>query len=893
MNASGKTSGLVYAILHTVKNLLGKKDEEGHNPKILVASKNLTFMKKTLTGLLEQDLRMTCSEYTYDKAHNIITIGNVELLLIPDEDESSIYGFSCYCFKGDTLVTTSQGDKRIDEIKAGDLVLTRKGFKKVTHAWCSGEKDCIELTMDNGNHIVCTPDHRFITAQEEEIAAKDITPATDLLHYVTMKDASVFFSLGYVKHTKPVPEKQKVYDIEVEDTHEFFANGYLVHNCSFVDELDELDTQTAMAVVKSINDRTRQQIEGMRSCFIVFTTSSQGLKGTYQTVMHFNKNNIGYVLIRARTKDNIYLPPDYIKNMYSIYNEKERDCLLEGKFVSIDSGLIFPDYDPKNNKLDYDLYDFVRNNPEYTIYIGQDFNCAKGDTKITTLRGFVKLKNIKVGDYVLTRNGYKKVLQKECKGFRMVQVFNEKLAMTPDHVAITPEGEIPICNAKKFYYLPKHITESLKEQRKVLKKLLQLKKLLLKEENTTEIHKYVTISTMAVGEEHYTEIYMRNILEKYGKEIISTTKMDIMITDLKILKKFLLKSTQKNISLKKLVTFLKLQKKDFQNIICQKKVDKNMVRYLKTLGKKENIIVQLFALIVVNQLRQKSKLPEDVMNANINGIFIERENLIKNLYLIVLYVEKLLQEQVQQHIVQNTKVIGKDEKISSKLKRCKVYDIAVEDCHEYYANGILVHNCFGNNAVAFTVLEGSIIAIKDYEFPDIRRAPEVFRYDFPENRIVWVPDMTYKEHFSEFKKELKIFKIDLALRSCNPLVGDRNFACNKLFVGNKLFICPMCKGLETTLLTWQKDPRTGQPYKGGKGAPDHKGDCLGYVVHYLLSWKKELKYLYRVTLQRLYDARRARGTQATELEIDSHEINWDKLSFTKLKDATNVINDGA
>ena len=369
-------------------------------------------------------------------------------------------------------------------------------------------------------------------------------------------------------------ERCKVYDLEVEDAHEFFANGILVHNCSFVDELDELDTQTAMAVVKSINDRTRQQIEGMRSCFIMFTTSSQGLKGTYQTVMHFNKSNIGYVLIRARTKDNIYLPPDYIKNMYSIYNEKERDCLLEGKFVSIDSGLIFPDYDPKNNKLDLDLYDFVRNNPEYTIYIGQDFNG------------------------------------------------------------------------------------------------------------------------------------------------------------------------------------------------------------------------------------------------------------------------------------------------------------------------------FGNNAVAFTVLEGSIIAIKDYEFPDIRRAPEVFRYDFPENRIVWVPDMTYKEHFSEFKKELKIFRIDLALRSCNPLVGDRNFACNKLFVAQRLFICPMCKGMETTLLTWQKDPRTGQPSKGGKGAPDHKGDCLGYVVHYLLSWKKELKYLYRVTLQRLYDARRARGTQATELEIDSHEINWDKLSFTKLKDAPNVVNNG-
>ena len=384
--ASGKTSALVKAIEHTVKLLLGKKDLEAHNPKVLVASKNLTFMKKTLTGLLEQDLKETNSEYSYDKAHNIITIGNVELLLIPDEDESSIYGFSC--------------------------------------------------------------------------------------------------------------------------------------SCAYVDELDELDTQTAMAVVKSINDRCRQQIEGFRTPFMCYTTSSQGLKGTYQTIMHFQKSGIGYVLMRARTKDNIYLPKDYVENMYSIYNEKEVACLLEGQFVSIDSGLVFPDYHPDVNKLDVDLYDYVRDN-SLPVYIGQDFNG------------------------------------------------------------------------------------------------------------------------------------------------------------------------------------------------------------------------------------------------------------------------------------------------------------------------------FGNNAVAFAIISDAIIAIKDYEFPDIRRAPEVFRYDFPTSEILWIPDMTYKEHFVEFKKELRVFNIKIAYRSCNPLVGDRNFACNKLFVAQRLFICPMCKGMENTLMTWQKDPKTGQPSKGGKGAPDHKGDCMGYVVHYLLAISAE------------------------------------------------------
>ena len=422
--------------MDTIKMLLGKKDSEGHNPKIMVCSKNITFLAKTWTNAFEQNLKMTGSEYRFDRAKNIITVGNVEIILVALEEPSAIYGYSVF------------------------------------GAWC--------------------------------------------------------------------------------------------------DELDELPTDVAMEAVKSVNDRVRQQIEGMRSPFICFATTSQGLKGLYQTVMHFKKSGIGYALMRARTKDNIYLPKDYVKNLYSIYNEKEVACLLEGQFVSIDSGLVFPDYHPDVNKLDVDLYDYVRDN-SLPVYIGQDFNG------------------------------------------------------------------------------------------------------------------------------------------------------------------------------------------------------------------------------------------------------------------------------------------------------------------------------FGNNAVAFAIISGAIIAIKDYEFPDIRRAPEVFRYDFPTSEILWIPDMTYKEHFVEFKKELRVFNIKIAYRSCNPLVGDRNFACNKLFVAQRLFICPMCKGMENTLMTWQKDPKTGQPSKGGKGAPDHKGDCMGYVVHYLLSWKRELKPLYRVTLERLYEARRAHGAKASELEVTSTTLDPSRLKGIVLKQAPNVV----
>ena len=582
--ASGKTSGLTKAIEKAIKDLLGKKDLEAHNPKILIASKNLTFMKKTLTGLLEQDLKETNSEYTYDKAHNIITVGNVELLLIPDEDESNIYGFSCACFRDGTKIMTLMGEKNIEDITEMDCVLTRKGFKKVKHAWCNGERDCIEINVE-GTKIICTPDHRFIDYENNEIEAKNLCKENRLIKLEKEKTKETGFLIyrenAKLNYKTDVIGRYTVYDIEVEDCHEFFANGVLVHNCAFVDELDELDTQTAMAVVKSINDRCRQQVEGFRSPFMVYTTSSQGLKGTYQTVMHFKKSGIGYVLMRAETRMNTFLPKDYVDNMYAIYNEKERACLLEGKFISIDSGLVFPDYDPVKNKLDSDLYEYARDS-----ILGYDNN----------------------------------------------------------------------------------------------------------------------------GKELHYQIY-----------------------------------------------------------------------------------------------------------------------------------------------------IGQD------------------------------FNGFGNNAIAFAIINGAIIAIKDYEFPDIRRAPEVFRYDFPYNEIIWIPDMTYKEHFVEFKKELRVFNIKIAYRSCNPLVGDRNFACNKLFIAERLFICPMCKDTETTLMTWQKDPKTGQPSKGREGAPDHKGDCLGYVVHYLLSWKRELKPLYRVTLERLYNARRARGADATELEVTANVLDPSRLKGISLKEAPNVV----
>lgn len=150
---------------------------------------------------------------------------------------------------------------------------------------------------------------------------------------------------------------------------------------AFIDELDELPAYSAVEVVTSVNDRCRQHIQGCREPFMVFATTSQGLKGTYTVIQDFKKKNIDYFIVRGRTKDNTNLPKDYVESMYKIYNDKEIECLLEGKFISIESGRVFPEYNEIDNKHIDDLVDKLEDNEE--VIIGQDFN--KGFNKAVAI----------------------------------------------------------------------------------------------------------------------------------------------------------------------------------------------------------------------------------------------------------------------------------------------------------------------------------------------------------------------------------------------------------------------------------------------------------------------------------------------------------------------------
>lgn len=74
-----------------------------------------------------------------------------------------------HCFTGEMLVKTIFGNKKIKDVKKGDFVLTRVGYREVlkTHEHIASETMWI-------NNIECTPSHRFIS-NNSNIEAQDLT----------------------------------------------------------------------------------------------------------------------------------------------------------------------------------------------------------------------------------------------------------------------------------------------------------------------------------------------------------------------------------------------------------------------------------------------------------------------------------------------------------------------------------------------------------------------------------------------------------------------------------------------------------------------------------------------------------------------------------------------
>jgi phage terminase large subunit len=271
-------------------------------------------------------------------------------------------------------------------------------------------------------------------------------------------------------------------------------------------------------------------------------------------------------------------------------------------------------------------------------------HCFVYDTEINTNCGMKKIGEVKVGDLVFTRNGYKKVVKIWDNGLKQVKDYwlhldtdMIKLRCTNNHLILTNKGWKPISKLKSgmtIFYI-KNLTER-------------------------HINFIQKKGIFQEGQKGCTKQFGNFIVVKYLKDLIYTIKIKTLgIIVLKIL------SWLKNINtyqiterggLRKILNglnyFIKTELKKQKNGIIVKTVDNGIVNMERNVGLEENTK----SLSVKNVEKNMKHDTEEFQN-------------------FVILTAKL-------------KHLEKGENYQER-----VFDLTVADCHEYFANGLLVHNC--------------------------------------------------------------------------------------------------------------------------------------------------------------------------------------------------------
>ena len=191
---------------------------------------------------------MGCFESFYFYANSMILDGKVKRIT-----KSFPVGYG-KCIDSRTPILTEQGYRPISEVEVGDSVYcmdnNKVALKRVTNKW-NTVKPQVKIKVRSGKELICSPEHKLYTDKGYKSCANITTD--DYLYELNMPDWVVrdvvekkihrvvlnghtADDFVWVKVTDMEYSEEKIpmVDIEVEDVHNFIADGLVSHN-SFSD----------------------------------------------------------------------------------------------------------------------------------------------------------------------------------------------------------------------------------------------------------------------------------------------------------------------------------------------------------------------------------------------------------------------------------------------------------------------------------------------------------------------------------------------------------------------------------------------------------------------------------------------------------------------------------
>lgn len=106
------------------------------------------------------------------------------------------------CFSGDMRLLTKDGYKTFKELDGQEniYIYNANGNISKSKVWCNGEKETVKINFANGSYIICTPDHRFMTINGQEVQAKDLKGEKVLLcNRINREVDELYVKLGFIQ----------------------------------------------------------------------------------------------------------------------------------------------------------------------------------------------------------------------------------------------------------------------------------------------------------------------------------------------------------------------------------------------------------------------------------------------------------------------------------------------------------------------------------------------------------------------------------------------------------------------------------------------------------------------------------------------------------------------
>lgn len=215
------------SIAHYFKQALGDRVVKGWNPRVQGWSIFDELMIERDTGVVDEDGKHVKLPriLIYDTCRDLIkALQSAPRSKRDPQDIDTNWKDDHVCFTADTMISTQRGERRIDSIRPGDLVWTRKGLRSVLAAGVTGRDVVVgRVVFSNGDQLDGTATHPVFLADGSKVS----------LSLLSAGDAVATDSSGVVTVARPwmATHLTDVYNLSVNEHHEYYANGILVSNC--------------------------------------------------------------------------------------------------------------------------------------------------------------------------------------------------------------------------------------------------------------------------------------------------------------------------------------------------------------------------------------------------------------------------------------------------------------------------------------------------------------------------------------------------------------------------------------------------------------------------------------------------------------------------------------